>query len=105
MIQKGQKFLEDNINLMNDTYTLAVVCYTFTLLKSNMADDLLSRVRVPIRADEKENEWQSSQSSSVPSPFDWLYDKEKHVSDDEKRNLISSKHKHEVALDRVYCCI
>lgn len=90
MFQKGQKFLEDNIKLINDTYTLSVACYTFTLLQHNITDNLLNRMHIPMRTDEKESDWQNSQSSSVPSPFDWLYDREKRVSDDEKRDLISS---------------
>ena len=48
-------------------------------------------MHIPMRTDEKDNEWQNSQTSSVPSPFDWLYDKEKHLSDKEKQNLTTSK--------------
>lgn len=90
MFQRGQKFLEDNIQLINDTYILSVACYTFTLLQHNIIDNLLGRMHIPMRTDEKESDWQNSQSSSVPSPFDWLYDREKRISDDEKRDLISS---------------
>lgn len=68
----------------------AVACYALTLLKSVTADELIDRMHVSIRNDDNENDWQNPQSSSVPSPFDWLYEKEEHITDEEKKRLISS---------------
>ncbi len=90
MIHKGEDYLLSNIQEVNDTCTILVVCYALTLLKNDEAQKLMERTRIPMRNEGDGDDWENSQSS-VPSPFDWLYEKEKHMSDDEKRSLIAGK--------------
>lgn len=92
MIQKALNFLHNNLEEINDAYTISVVCYALHLMKSSNASDLLSRFHIPLRADDEGKDWQNSQSSSVPSPFDWLYEKSKRTTtDDEQLNITRSK--------------
>lgn len=89
MIQRGQMYLENSIRNINDSYTIAVACYALTLLKNNIAEDFIDQIRISTRNDDGENEWQNSSPLSISFPFEWPYEKEKVMSDEEKKNLIA----------------
>lgn len=90
MISKGEKYLTETIQQINDTYVKSVVCYALQLLNNKLADELLTDLQIPTRSDDEDNNWKSSSQSSNPSSFDWLYKKEKRVPDDKRRKLMTS---------------
>lgn len=91
MIEKARNFLLSNLQNVSDTYTVSVVGYALHLLKIPNASDLISGLRSAKRAVDDDYEWQNSPSSVVPSPFDWLYEKDKRSTDDDQLNMTKSK--------------
>ncbi|XP_065211155.1 C3 and PZP-like alpha-2-macroglobulin domain-containing protein 8 [Planococcus citri] len=89
-ILNSQRYIERNIHKINNSYVIAVACYALKLLKSDVAEELVDKLYALKRVDGNENDWQNTQSATVPSPFDWLYEKEEHISDEEKKQLISN---------------
>lgn len=89
-VLNSQRYIERNIRQINNSYVIAVACYALKLLKSDVAEELVNKMYDLKRIDGNENDWQNAQTATVPSPFDWLYEKEEHISDEEKKQLISS---------------
>ena len=84
IVEKGFPYLYAHLPHLRDSYTASALCYTFTLSRnSSVRDGILDGIWTPIKSGQKYDDWPNSQTSS--SPFDWLFDKEKHMSDEEKQ--------------------
>lgn len=92
MIEKAKNFLQNNLENIGDAYTVSIVSYALHLLKNPNASNRVNGNHViSTRFENEGNERQNSPSSGMPSPFDWLYDKDGRPTDDEQLNTTKSE--------------